>query len=194
MLLAYIDEIGETGAFVSPTHPRFNTSPAFGYAGFVLPEYQAMLFGQAITRDKRTAFKTELEGVENSGAWEKKGADIFRPETPLRHAYQIRVVNGLVKELVRRKGRLFYFASEKHKGTPKQVAVDPKNRRNYALKETVNRLARYARQNNENILIMMDSVHEQERRANVQQMYAHIFARKSLYPEMGRVVEPPHAC
>lgn len=37
MLLAYIDEIGETGAFVARDHPKFKTSPAFGYAGFIIP-------------------------------------------------------------------------------------------------------------------------------------------------------------
>lgn len=34
MLLAYIDEVDETGAFVSRDHSRYKTSPAFGYAGF----------------------------------------------------------------------------------------------------------------------------------------------------------------
>jgi len=49
MLLAYIDEIGETGAFVSHDHPKFNTSPAFGYAGFVIPAVNARRFGAAFT-------------------------------------------------------------------------------------------------------------------------------------------------
>ena len=38
MSIAYLDEIGETGTFVSQTHRRFNTSLAFGYAGFLIPE------------------------------------------------------------------------------------------------------------------------------------------------------------
>jgi hypothetical protein len=38
MLLAYLDEIGEPGAFIARDDKRFNTSPAFGYAGFVIPE------------------------------------------------------------------------------------------------------------------------------------------------------------
>lgn len=46
MLLAYIDEIGETGAFISRDHPRFNTSPAFGYAGFVVPAEHARELAQ----------------------------------------------------------------------------------------------------------------------------------------------------
>ena len=30
MLIAYIDEVGEAGAFISKDHKRFNTSPVFG--------------------------------------------------------------------------------------------------------------------------------------------------------------------
>ena len=35
MLIAYIDEVGEAGAFISKDHKRFKISPIFGYAGFV---------------------------------------------------------------------------------------------------------------------------------------------------------------
>ena len=41
MLLAYIDEIGQIGAFVHPRHKRFSDSPAFGYGGFLIPEDKA---------------------------------------------------------------------------------------------------------------------------------------------------------
>jgi len=52
VLLAYIDEIGETGAFVARDHPRFNTSPAFGYAGFILPAANARTFGATFQRGR----------------------------------------------------------------------------------------------------------------------------------------------
>lgn len=45
MLLAYIDEIGSTGAFIHPNHNRFSDSPAFGYGGFIIPEESAREFG-----------------------------------------------------------------------------------------------------------------------------------------------------
>lgn len=60
VLLAYIDEIGETGAFVSRDDARYKTSPAFGYAGFIIPADNARAFGQAFTENKRTLFATEL--------------------------------------------------------------------------------------------------------------------------------------
>ena len=45
MLLAYIDEIGSTGAFIHPNHRRFSDSPAFGYGGFIIPEENARELG-----------------------------------------------------------------------------------------------------------------------------------------------------
>ena len=81
MLLAYIDEIGEPDAFISREHPKFNTSAAFGYAGFIVPEEYARRFGGDFVEAKRKLFATELEGVANPGRWERKGAAIFRPES-----------------------------------------------------------------------------------------------------------------
>ncbi|MBO0594093.1 DUF3800 domain-containing protein [Nesterenkonia sp. E16_7] len=191
MLLAYIDEIGEPGAFVSRDHARYKTSAAFGYAGFILPDWSARLFGQTFTNEKRTAFKTEVGAAPNPGAWEKKGSDIFRAKMKPEYAYQLRVVNGLVGALRARKGHLFYYAAEKNRGTPKQVTISVEERRMNALRQTVNRLARYADKKQENLLVMMDSVQEKERRDNVQQMYAHIFSRSASHREMARVSEPP---
>lgn len=72
MLLAYIDEIGETGAFVSRDHARYNTSPAFGYAGFIIPEDKARYFGSLVQKDKASLFKREIAQAEHPGRWEKK--------------------------------------------------------------------------------------------------------------------------
>lgn len=51
MILAYIDETGEPGAYVGPDHSRDKTSAAFGYAGFVVPE--------AVARDVGARFQCE---------------------------------------------------------------------------------------------------------------------------------------
>lgn len=113
MLLAYIDETGEPGAYVSPDHPRYRTSPAFGYAGFVIPEDAAWEFGVRFSREKATVFATEIRAAEHPGRWERKGASIFRPGTPEKYPQQLRVFNSLVRYLKRREGSLFYYADEK---------------------------------------------------------------------------------
>lgn len=186
-----MDEIGETGAYVGPEHPRFKTSPAFGYAGFVLEDFHARQIGSFFTNEKRTLFKTELTDVENPGAWERKGSDLLRPETPEIFPQHIRVLNGLVREIRQRKGYLFYHACEKPRGTPGQTKLDTTQRRDRALREMTNRLARHANSRQERLLILMDAVQEKERKTSVQAMYAHILGRANTYNEMYRIVEPP---
>lgn len=96
MLLAYIDEIGEPGAYVGPDHPRFRTSPAFGYAGFVMPESAARGFGAKFTALKRQLFASEIDRAKHPGRWEFKGANLFRPDTPARFPQQLRGACQLV--------------------------------------------------------------------------------------------------
>lgn len=177
MLLAYIDEIGEPGAFVSKEHQRFNTSPAFGYAGFVLPDCNARAFGAKFVADKRALYAHQIAETENIATWEKKGAELFRPRTPQRAPHELRVFNALVKHVRDLGGQLFYFAEEKPLGTPKQTGLDLEERRMTAMRETANRVARHAKREDDYVLLLMDAVQEHERKHYVQRMYAHILGR-----------------
>lgn len=102
MLLAYLDEIGETGAFVSRDDRRYNTSPAFGYAGFVIDANKARSFGHIFFEEKRALYQAELAAADHPSRWERKGSDIFRTNTHERLPHQIRVVNGLVQQCLKR--------------------------------------------------------------------------------------------
>ena len=42
MLIAYIDEVGEAGAFISKDHRRFNISPVFGLPASSFPNSMFM--------------------------------------------------------------------------------------------------------------------------------------------------------
>ena len=191
MLLAYIDEIGEPGAYVSKEHPRFNTNPVFGYAGFVIPERTARRFGRHFTEEKRRQFANELVGIEHPGRWERKGSDIFTPDAWASYRSQIRTFRGLVRTLGNLGGKVFYYADQKEKGTEKQVRLDRDERETRAMQETVNRLCRYAAGQDSNLLIMMDQINEKQRAAHVSASYAHIFSRSKEFPEMEAAVEPP---
>ena len=81
MLLAYIDEIGSPGAFVSPTHPRFSDSPAFGYGGFIISEEFSRQFGAFFSHCKKTLFKDDIPEGQDPGRWERKGADLLFART-----------------------------------------------------------------------------------------------------------------
>lgn len=191
MLLAYIDEIGEPGAFVSHDDKRFNTSPAFGYAGFIIPAHRAREFGARFTAEKKTRFSHEIANARNPGRWEAKGADLFRPDTPDQRPENLRIFNGLVRTVSAHSGHLFYYANEKPQGTPKQTSLDTEVRERDAMQETLNRIARHANTANEEVMVLIDSINEKTRVNRVAEMYAHIFARSLEHPEMRSIIEPP---
>jgi hypothetical protein len=191
VLLAYIDEIGETGAFISREHPRFNTSPAFGYAGFVVSADRARQFGARFQREKQVLYRREIAHADHPGRWERKGASIFRPDTLDKHPAQVRVFNGLVRGLRALDGHLFSYADEKPVGTPKQTGLDTVERETGAMRETLNRIARHADSRGENVMVVIDQVNEKTRSARVPVMYSHILGRAAEFPEMRRIVEPP---
>lgn len=191
MLLAYIDEIGEPGAFISRHHPKFNTSPAFGYAGFILPETAACNFGAEFQARKRELFRDEIQRADHPGRWERKGASIFRPNTYQKFPHQIRVFDGLVRSIVRLGGRLFYYADEKPLGTPKQTDLNVASRETGSMQETLNRIARHADTCDKNVLVMIDQINEKTRAERLPRMYSHILGRSSDHSEMRRIVEPP---
>lgn len=191
MLLAYIDEIGEPGAFVAPDHPRFNTSPAFGYGGFIIPDSRAREFGAVFQREKNALFASEVNRAEHPGRWERKGAQIFRPLTPRKHPEQLRVFDHLVRTVHERGGRLFYYADEKPLGTDRQTSLDPAKREAEAMQETLNRLARYAETEGQNMMVIIDQINEKTRAERIPNMYGHILGRAADHQEMRRIVEPP---
>ncbi|WP_432789486.1 DUF3800 domain-containing protein [Brevibacterium sp. K11IcPPYGO002] len=191
MLLAYIDEIGEPGPYVAKDHPRFNTNPVFGYAGFVIPESSARRFGQIFTAEKRRVFASELRGVENPGRWERKGSDIFTPDAWRSYGEQIRVFRGLINRLAELSGRVFFYAEQKEVGTRKQVRLSDEQREASAMRESVNRLCRHADNCGENLLMLMDQINEKQRAARVATIYAHIFSRAQEFREMNAAIEPP---
>ncbi|WP_431246176.1 DUF3800 domain-containing protein [Leifsonia xyli] len=191
VLLSYIDEIGEPGAFISREHQRYNTSPAFGYAGFVIPESEARHFGSLFNEDKRSLFAAELREATHPGRWEKKGASLFRPDTPDRFPQHLRVFNGLVRRLRALGGRLFFYADEKPLGTPKQTGLVVTDRETAAMREALNRVARHAEAQASNVMVMVDQINEKTRAERLPAMYGHILGRSGDYPEMRRIIEPP---
>lgn len=112
MLLAYIDEIGEPGAFISRDHVRFHTSPSFGYAGFVIEAECARGFCQRFTREKRILLASELIDHPNPGQWEKKGASVFRPTTAATHPQMQETLNRLCTYAERRERNLLVLIDQ----------------------------------------------------------------------------------
>lgn len=194
MLLAYIDEVGETGAFAGP-EGKYSTSPAFGYAGFIIPATLAREFAAIFTHERNVLFKNELSEAPNPGVWEKKGADMFRPDTLKARPQHWRVMAHLISEVKKRDGYLFYYVDEKPLGTPKQTGMysskDFAEREAAAMRETLNRLARHANWKGEMMMVLMDQINEKARKQRTSEMYRHILGRATEHEEMRSLIEPP---
>lgn len=84
MLIAYLDEFGHIGPYVSPEHRRFNTHPTFGYGGFVIDASRIRSFGGQFEHHKERMFRRE---IDESGAhpipdrqWAVKAALLSDPD------------------------------------------------------------------------------------------------------------------
>ncbi len=118
MLVAYLDEVAEAGAFVSKTHKNYNGSPAFGYAGFVIPSDQVRGTSQYFTEKKRRLFAHLISPDATAGTWERKGSDIFTPVAWDRYRRPIEGFRELVRYVCSRGGRLFFTGKRSHWALP----------------------------------------------------------------------------
>ncbi|MFT8637869.1 MAG: DUF3800 domain-containing protein [Pseudoclavibacter sp.] len=192
MLIAYLDEFGHQGPYLGDDHPRFNQHPIFGYAGYVIPVQHSRSFGADVKRDKENLFKEEIARSKTPNQWEKKGSEIFTTGAAKKYPQNLRTFEAAVKKLVLRyHGKVFYYGDEKALGTIKTTNRDPKQLQIGALRETVNRLSRYADQTDNDIIVLVDSITLRTQRENAAKLYGHIYARSREVSEMKRMVEAP---
>ena len=199
MLVAYLDEVAEAGAFVSKTHKNYNGSPAFGYAGFVIPSDQVRAMSQYFTEKKRRLFAHLIPIEATAGTWERKGSDIFTPVAWESYRRPIDGFRELIRFLCSRRGRLFFYGEEKPLGTAterwgkdslcqKQGFLEFKWS---CLHQALNRLCTYAENQRDDLIVIMDAENEKERVVQVQNSYAHVFTRAADpdHGEMRRLIE-----
>ena len=207
MLIAYIDEVGEAGAFISKDHRRFNISPVFGYAGFVVPEQHVHALSRDVAITKQR-FHSLLCGANQeeydkyTPTWERKGADLLSKHAMARAGRQeVDELRALLSRISGTYGgKLFYFVREKPIGSPAQVwgkdtgnswEAQREERTLECLGEAINRLCRHAEHEDENILLFQDMINEKQRFQQVRRSYAHIYSRIKEHQEMLRILEAP---
>jgi hypothetical protein len=112
--VAYLDEFGHVGPFVSRSHEIHNTSPVFGFGGIVLPVERVRSFASFFYRLKYNllAFEIERDGVP-AYQWEKKGASLYTTQNVLKYAELRHATGRLLNRIEREQGMVFYVGVEK---------------------------------------------------------------------------------
>ena len=76
--IAYLDEFGHIGPYISRDDPQHNDSPVFGLAGLVLPIEEVRNFGTWFYQRKCELLKFEIDRSDlHPSVWEKKGSALY---------------------------------------------------------------------------------------------------------------------
>ncbi|MCT9870800.1 DUF3800 domain-containing protein [Paenarthrobacter sp. YAF11_1] len=190
MLIAYLDEFGHIGPYISDSHTKFNTHPVFGYAGFVMPAENVREFGGYFEYIKENLLRFE---IERDGAhprrWEKKGASLFTTKNIEQYPELTRAFKRLMRKLDKLGGKVIFYGQVKPLGSAKETGESAADRSAHALRQTLRRLSWHAGRLDRDIMIVLDSVDDKPRLEAVSVMASFIYSNSKT--DLRRVVEAP---
>ena len=115
MLIAFMDEFGHCGPFVSRADTRYSQSPVFGLAGYVMPHHQVRHFATFFLKLKSGMLDYELSrNKQHPATWEKKGSDLITTRNINKYPHMREGLRRLMNEIYKCKGKIVYYGREKY--------------------------------------------------------------------------------
>ena len=112
--LAYLDEFGHIGPYVSKEAPKYNESPVFGFAGFVLPAEEVRGFGTWFFQRKCQLLDAEIQrSGQHPAFWEKKGSSLYTVRNVLKYQELRHFTYRLFNQIENLGGFVFYVGIKK---------------------------------------------------------------------------------
>ena len=117
LYVAYLDEFGHIGPYVSRHDPQHRTHPAFGLAGFVIPLEKTRELAMFFFKLKNRLLDWEIQqaGIHQA-RWEKKGAALFTTQNVLKYRAIRQATNRILNWITANGGYVFYTGLEKDRG------------------------------------------------------------------------------
>lgn len=158
--LAYLDEFGHIGPFVSRDHPKHNTSPVFGLGGFLLPSSKVRAFATWFYQLKCNLLQFEIDrdGVPPY-QWEKKGAALYTTKNVVKFRELRNATFRLMNRIERDGGMVFYVGLQK---THPPETHDPKRLFQAELRESIKRIDQFCAARNAHFQIILDELKNQD--------------------------------
>lgn len=154
LYIAYLDEFGHAGPFVSRNDPRYRTSPVFGLGGFVLPSDQIRSFATWFYQLKCRLLRFEIDrSGEEPYRWEKKGSALYTTKNVTRYRELRQATFRILNHIERIGGMVFYVGIQK---------THPPDRHNSKriyralIRETIKRLNQHAYENDTHFMMILD--------------------------------------
>ncbi len=152
--LAFLDEFGHCGPYVARRDKRFNQSPVFGLAGYIIPHSEARHFATFFLKLKSQMLASDLAKIQRHPAtWEKKGKELITSTNIRKYAHIREGISRLLRELDRRGGKIFWYGRQKY--------LAPENSNSSGLYTTVlahaiRNLDAYVQSQNSQFMIILD--------------------------------------
>lgn len=185
--IAYLDEFGHIGPYVSRGHPRFSESPVFGLAGLILPIDEVRGFATWFFERKKELLAWEIDrSGKHPATWEKKGSALYTLANVQRYAELRKFTNRFLNRIASHEGCVFFVGMEK---TASPESHDPNGLYLSMLREAIKRIDHFCiedRGGDASFLLVLDE-HDQRRNlvtAAAQAMYNAEEPRRHL-------IEPP---
>jgi hypothetical protein len=158
--IAYLDEFGHIGPFVSREHPQHNTSPVFGLGGFMLPASKVRAFATWFYQLKCNLLRFEIDrdGIP-AYQWEKKGAALYTTTNVLKYRELRNATFRLMNRIERDEGMVFYVGLQK---TRSLESHNPKNLYRAVLRESIKRIDQFCAVRNAHFQIILDELKNQD--------------------------------
>ena len=184
--IAYLDEFGHVGPYLSRNDAKYKTSPVFGLGGIILPADTARKFSSWFHWFKKNIFLYE---IDNSGIpsyhWEKKGSSLFTTHGNIKYkGNNYELLKLVLKKLSALGGHVIYNGMQKY-------LLPPLHKSNHLylsmLSNILEKIHYYCENQNSNSIIILDENGGKSQRTRIVDMSAlNIFGSKSYHA----LVEP----
>lgn len=155
--IAYLDEFGHIGPYISRDHPRFQTSPVFGLAGLLIPADQVREFAIYFYKLKCHLLAWELEHNNPERLppyrWEKKGAALFTVRNVVAYRSLRRATQRMLRHLGSIGGHMLYVGIVK---TEASASTPASSLFRTVLVETVRLIDQHCQQDHATFAVLLD--------------------------------------
>ncbi|KPW63216.1 MULTISPECIES: DUF3800 domain-containing protein [Pseudomonas syringae group] len=155
--VAYLDEFGHVGQYVSRNHPKYKTHPAFGFAGLMLPATEIREFAIYFYKLKCQLLAWDLvnENPKNLPAyqWEKKGSQLYALRNVTKYEQLRRSTFRLLNHIEKTGGHVFYTGE--HKTTDPDVHNSTETFKRQLL-QSVRKIDRFCAHSGSTFMLLLD--------------------------------------
>lgn len=155
--VAYLDEFGHVGQYVSRNHPQYKTHPAFGFAGLIIPATEVREFAIYFYKLKCQLLAYDLahNNPRNLPAyqWEKKGSQLYALRNVVSYEQLRRSTFRLLNHIDQIGGYVFYTGEHK---TTNPDAHDSTEAFKRQLLQSVRKIDRFCAHSESTFMLMLD--------------------------------------